>query len=104
MSQRLLEYLKRRLPLMDESDIEDTFNQANHIYEKEDGALGVTEIDKGFWRVVFFAADSKVTRNLLINEALNNHPDMQVFVYERLKHNNKPFYHTRPYLERLLAS
>lgn len=89
---------------MSDSDIEDTLKQADHVYSKEDGAIGITEIDKGFLRVVFFAADNKKTRNELLKEALDAHSDVQVFVYERLKHNNKPFFHTRPYLERLLAT
>jgi hypothetical protein len=104
MNQRVLQYLKKRLPLMSDSDIEDTFKQADHVYSKEDGALGVTEIDRGFFRIVFFAADSKETRNKLLEEAWKAHPDVQVIVYERLKHKNKPFFHTRPYFERFLAT
>jgi hypothetical protein len=103
MSQKVLDYLKKRLPLMTESDIEDTYRQAEQVYEREDGALGVTRIKNYFWRVVFFAADSKKTRNELIRQALQEHPECQVFVYERMKHDNKPFYHAIPYLKRLLA-
>lgn len=103
MSEKVLQFLKRRLPLMSESEIEDTYKQADKVYSSEQGALGVAEIDRGFWRVVFFAADDKTTRNSLIKQAMDENPDFQVIVYERLKHNNKPFFHTRPYLERLLA-
>jgi len=103
MSQKVLDYLKKRLPLMTESDIEDTFKQAEKVYEREDGALGVTRIKDYFYRVVFLAADNKKARNELLKQAIDEHPECQIIVYERMKYGNKPFYHAVPYLKRMLA-
>lgn len=103
MSQKVLEYLKKRLPLMTESDIENTYNQAEKVYERDRGALGVTRIKDYFWRIVFLAADDKKTRNELLKQAMEEHPECQVIVYERMKYGNKPVYHAVPYLKRMLA-
>jgi hypothetical protein len=103
MSQKVLNYLKKRLPMATESEIANAYTQADQIYEKEDGVLGVTKIDSGFWRGVFLAADNKQARNELLNDFMVEHPECQVFVFERIKYGNKSYYHTIPFLKRLMA-
>ena len=102
MSQSIIEFLKERLPAKNNLEIENALKQADRVYTRNNGAVGVSEISKGFWRVVFFAADSKKTRNALIDEVVKD-TGLQVFVYERVKHNNKVYYHAAPFLRRLKA-
>jgi len=103
MSQPVVEFLKKRLSFLGSEQVELVYSEAEKVYFECKGALGLTRVDKGVWRIDFFAADDKATRNELIKKAITENDDIEIVTYQRAKHNDKEFWHSKPFWKKLLA-
>ena len=96
----LTEFLAKRFDGYTRPEAEALLRQCDHVYTEDNGAIGVREHRKGFWEVVFFAADSKATKRKLIREAVEAH-DPQVVYYFRQKHDDRAYIHGKRVWEKL---
>jgi len=103
MSQPVVEFLKKRLSFLDLKQVELVYSEAEKVYFECNGALGLTRVDKGVWRIDFFAADDKATRNKLIKRAIAENDDIEIVTYQRAKHSDREFWHGKPFWEKLIA-
>lgn len=96
----LPEFLASRIPNYSKKDAEFAVSQCDHIYHRQDGAIGLKEKAKGVLEILFFAADSKETKRELVEEGDKKHKP-EIICYHRPKYSDKAYTHGRKFWEKL---